>query len=163
MESISPNHSRYQQIYSQVEDCLVKTEVATFKFGLQPNCPLFSSLSKSKPKCKMSYYKRWTNIRLIGGRTSYSWEYQECEQEYLKSLRSNSENKKTKKITKKDHKPLKTKCFKGVNIVFLKPVYNILLQIKDKPYFKWPTMLVGDPSKRNQKLKYTSQGPWTFD
>ncbi|KAM7478284.1 hypothetical protein LguiA_026497 [Lonicera macranthoides] len=73
-ESIRQNRSRYWWIYSQVEDCLVGKAVATLKFGLPPNCQLFSSLSKSKPKCKMSYYQMWTNIRLIGGSTNHSWE-----------------------------------------------------------------------------------------
>jgi len=31
-------------------------------------------------------------------------------------------------------------------------VYQVLKKIKNQPYFKWPTKMGGDPSKRNQSL-----------
>ena len=39
-----------------------------------------------------------------------------------------------------------------VNTVFRKPVYQVLEKIKNKPFFKWPNKMGGDPMKHNQSL-----------
>ena len=39
-----------------------------------------------------------------------------------------------------------------VNSLFKEPIYQILEKIKNKPYFKWPNKMGGDPSKRNQSF-----------
>ena len=39
-----------------------------------------------------------------------------------------------------------------VNIVFREPMHQVLKQIKNEPYFKWPNKMSGDPSRRNQSL-----------
>ena len=39
-----------------------------------------------------------------------------------------------------------------VNTVFREPVHQILENIKNEPYFKWPNKMGGDPMKRNQSL-----------
>ena len=36
-----------------------------------------------------------------------------------------------------------------VSSVFKEPVHQILKKIKNKPYFKWPKQMGGDPTKRN--------------
>ncbi|XP_075663320.1 uncharacterized protein LOC142632884 [Castanea sativa] len=43
----------------------------------------------------------------------------------------------------------------GVNVVFKEPVHKIIERIKNKPYFKRPNKMAGDPSWRNQNLYYT--------
>ena len=35
--------------------------------------------------------------------------------------------------------------------MFKEPIYRILPQIKDKPYFVWPPKMGGDPAKRESK------------
>ena len=39
-----------------------------------------------------------------------------------------------------------------VNAVFREPVRQVLEKIKNKPFFKWPNKMAGDPTKRNQSL-----------
>ena len=39
-----------------------------------------------------------------------------------------------------------------VNSLFKEPVYQILEKIKNELYFKWPSKMGGDPSRRNQSL-----------
>ena len=39
-----------------------------------------------------------------------------------------------------------------VSIVFKEPFHQILEKIKAKPYFKWPNIMGGDPTKCNQGL-----------
>ena len=36
-----------------------------------------------------------------------------------------------------------------VDTIFKEPIYRFLNQIKDKDYFKWPSKMIGDPSKRD--------------
>ena len=40
----------------------------------------------------------------------------------------------------------------AVNTVFREPVHQVLEKIKNKPYFKWPNKMSGDPLRRNQSL-----------
>ena len=42
-----------------------------------------------------------------------------------------------------------------VNVTFKEPVHRIIDQIKNKPYFRWPNKIGGDPSRRNQNLYCT--------
>ena len=39
-----------------------------------------------------------------------------------------------------------------VNIVFRKLVHQVLKKIKNKPYFKWPNKMGGNPLRLNQSL-----------
>ena len=39
-----------------------------------------------------------------------------------------------------------------VNAVFQEPIHQVLENIKNKPFFKWPNKMAGDPMKRNQNL-----------
>ena len=39
-----------------------------------------------------------------------------------------------------------------VNTVFREPVHQVLKKIKNKPFFKWPNKMGGDPMKCNQSL-----------
>ena len=39
-----------------------------------------------------------------------------------------------------------------VNVMFKEPVHKIVDRIKNKPYFRWPNKMGGDPSWRNQSL-----------
>ena len=48
-----------------------------------------------------------------------------------------------------------TQCAKGINLTFKEPVYKILERIKNKPYFRWPRKIGGDPARRNQSLYCT--------
>ena len=40
----------------------------------------------------------------------------------------------------------------AVNVVFREPVQQVLEKVKNEPFFKWPSKMVGDSSKRNQNL-----------
>ncbi|XP_030964678.1 uncharacterized protein LOC115985934 [Quercus lobata] len=39
-----------------------------------------------------------------------------------------------------------------VNAIFREPVQQVLEKVKNEPFFKWPSKMAGDPSKRNQNL-----------
>ncbi|XP_065624891.1 uncharacterized protein LOC136065517 [Quercus suber] len=39
-----------------------------------------------------------------------------------------------------------------VNTVFKEPVHQVLEKIKNEPFFKWPSKMVGNPERRNHNL-----------
>ena len=42
-----------------------------------------------------------------------------------------------------------------VNVAFKELVHKIVERIKNKPYFRWPNKMRGDPTRRNQNLYFT--------
>jgi hypothetical protein len=50
--------------------------------------------------------------------------------------------------------PIMKESFEAVNTTFKEPIFKILPQIKDKPYFVWPPKMAGDPASRESKPFY---------
>ena len=40
----------------------------------------------------------------------------------------------------------------AVNAVFREPMQQVLEKVKNEPFFKWPSKMAGDSSKRNQRI-----------
>ncbi|XP_065633529.1 uncharacterized protein LOC136069190 [Quercus suber] len=40
----------------------------------------------------------------------------------------------------------------AVNTIFKEPVHQVLEKVKNKPFFKWPNKMVGNPERRNHNL-----------
>ncbi|XP_028120889.1 uncharacterized protein LOC114318231 [Camellia sinensis] len=49
----------------------------------------------------------------------------------------------------------KSKSHEAVVTAFKEPIYRILEKIKREPFFIWPPKMMGDPARRNQKLRCT--------
>uniref|UniRef100_A0A2N9IQL1 Reverse transcriptase domain-containing protein n=1 Tax=Fagus sylvatica TaxID=28930 RepID=A0A2N9IQL1_FAGSY len=47
--------------------------------------------------------------------------------------------------------PVTRESFQAINTAFKEPIFKILPQIKNKPYFVWPAKLGGDPASRESK------------
>ena len=58
-----------------------------------------------------------------------------------KQQKGAEEAKEAKKPWRKEPNGKGKKNLKGINMVFKDPIYKILPQIKNKPYFKWPPKL----------------------
>ena len=41
----------------------------------------------------------------------------------------------------------------GINMVFREPIHKLIARIRDKPYFKKPEPMGGDPKRRNQRWR----------
>ena len=41
----------------------------------------------------------------------------------------------------------------GINVVFKKPIHKLIARIRDKPYFKKPKPMGGDPKRCNQRRR----------
>ncbi|GFZ01236.1 hypothetical protein Acr_14g0008710 [Actinidia rufa] len=54
--------------------------------------------------------------------------------------------------------PYETRAKQGINVVFKEPIYKLLTRIKDKPYFKKPEPMGGDPKRRNQHWRCSYYG-----
>ncbi len=51
----------------------------------------------------------------------------------------------------KQSEPVIKESFEAINTTFKEPIFRILPQIKNKPYFVWPTKMGGDPAFRESK------------
>jgi hypothetical protein len=47
--------------------------------------------------------------------------------------------------------PVTKESFEAINTTFKEPIFRILPQIKDKPYFVWPAKMGGDSASRESK------------
>ena len=59
----------------------------------------------------------------------------------------------TTKVQRKFRQPksVTKESFEAINTTFKEPIFRILPQIKDKPYFVWPAKMAGDPAFRESK------------
>jgi hypothetical protein len=51
----------------------------------------------------------------------------------------------------KQSEPITRESFQAIDTTFKEPIFRILPQIKDKPYFVWPTKMGGDPIFKESK------------
>ncbi|GFS40182.1 hypothetical protein Acr_00g0066980 [Actinidia rufa] len=54
--------------------------------------------------------------------------------------------------------PYETRVKQGINVVCKEPIYKLLARIRDKPYFKKPEPMGGDPKRRNQSWRCSYHG-----
>ncbi|GFS31847.1 hypothetical protein Acr_00g0019520 [Actinidia rufa] len=54
--------------------------------------------------------------------------------------------------------PYESRTKQGINVVFKEPIYKLLARIRDKPYFKKPEPMGGDPKRRNQCWRCSYHG-----
>ncbi|GFS38479.1 hypothetical protein Acr_00g0057730 [Actinidia rufa] len=62
------------------------------------------------------------------------------------------------KRRKEGSSPYETRAKQGINVVFKEPIYKLLPRIRDKPYFKKPEPIGGDPKRRNQRWRCSYYG-----
>ena len=118
---------------------------STFRMGLPENSGLRESLTKKPPE----------GIRQLMRRIE---EYKRLEDDWLQS------KGKAPMMTRPRQAGFPFKPRGGptiqepatqmgeVNVTFKEPVHRILNRIKHEPYFRWPSKMVRDPSRRNQSL-----------
>ena len=67
-------------------------------------------------------------------------------------MREENGGKKNKSDDKEGDKKPCSDAFKGVNMIFNKPIHKIMFEIKDKQFFKRPKPIGNDPSKRDETI-----------
>ncbi|XP_038716697.1 uncharacterized protein LOC120010074 [Tripterygium wilfordii] len=145
-ESLRAYTARYSDTYAGIEDCDERTAVATFRLGLPRDYKLRESLTMAPPKSMVTLQDRINQyVKLEEDKQG---DRQFASQEGTKKENKKFEKKNGKeKDSKKDPKPT---SYEAVKTIFKDPIFLILPQIVDKPYFRWPNKMSGDSSTRNQ-------------
>ena len=149
-ESVKAYSERYWEMFNEIDDNFDEIAFNTFKVGLPTKHGLRKSLT-GKPVTslrrlmdKVDKYKRIEDDQLQWkGKTKVIPQ----ERQDFKSDRYNNNRPRRDYVGQSGFVNIQV-----VNTVFREPVRKVLQKIKNKPFFKWPNKMAGDPAKRNQNL-----------
>jgi hypothetical protein len=131
-----------------VDGCTEEIVVKTFKLGLDPDSELRQNLIRRPAKSMRD---------LISRIEQFVW----VEDDQIKTrailVQHRPPRKPTRVEQKKPEPPIKSRRhfpqprnLGGIHTIFNEPIYRIMAEIKNEPFFSWPTPLGRDPSRRNQ-------------
>ena len=147
-ESIRSYSKRYWETYNEIEECSEEMAVASYKLGLAPGERLWEALTLDPP----------TGLRELMSRVEMfarlEDDVREAEKAEVKSVRGENPAKRKKEGSGS----YESRTKQGINVVFKEPIYKLLARIRDKPYFKKPQPMGGDPRRRNQRWKCSYHG-----
>ncbi|XP_028115149.1 uncharacterized protein LOC114313037 [Camellia sinensis] len=124
--------------------------VMSFKHGLRPKSKLRQSLTKRPAtalknlRARIEQYARLEDDQI-------PIEVASAEQITRHKKRTNRGEHRGIAVNEVD----KSKSHEAVVTVFKEPINRILEKIKREPFFVWPPKMLGDPARRNQKLRCT--------
>ncbi|XP_075670378.1 uncharacterized protein LOC142640174 [Castanea sativa] len=146
-ETLKTYFDRYWEIFNEIDGDFDEVENNTFKVGLPTNHDLRKFLTKKpiRSVCRLmdriDEYKRVEEDQQQGkGKAKVITQ----EMRDFRSDRYNN-NRPRKDFSGQSGSTLP----QAVNTVFREPVHQLLEKIRKEPYFKWPTKMAGDPTKRN--------------
>ena len=152
-ESLKSYSSRYWEVYNEVDSGTEEMAIKTFKQGLDPESELRHSLSKRPTKSMrdlMSRIEQYVQVEENQARTRAT-----STQSWLPRKPANVEQRKAELLAKNLTRLPRPRELGGIHTVFNESIYHIMAEIKNEPFFIWPTPLGGDPSKRDPN-KYCS-------
>ncbi|XP_028058698.1 uncharacterized protein LOC114262532 [Camellia sinensis] len=124
--------------------------VLSFKHGLHPESKLRQSLTKRPAttlkdlRARIEQYARLEDDQIpieVASAEQTAWHKKRTDRGEHRGIAVNEMDK--------------SKSHDAVMTVFKEPIYRILEKIKREPFFVWPPKMLGDPARRNQKLRYT--------
>nr|XP_023890961.1 uncharacterized protein LOC112003025 [Quercus suber] len=147
-ETLRDYAGRYWELYNEIGGGNEKIAASTFRMGLPEESGLRESLTKKPPE----------DMRQLMRRIE---EYKRLEDDRMQS-------KGKAQVTDRPRQGGFQQRTRGnlriqepiapvgeVNMTFKEPVHKIVDKIKHEPYFRWPTRMAGDPTRRNQNLYCT--------
>ncbi|GFZ19655.1 hypothetical protein Acr_28g0003600 [Actinidia rufa] len=142
-ESIRNYSKRYWKTYNEIEECSEEMAVASYKLGLTPGDRLWENLTLDPP---------------TGLRVEMFARLEDDVRESKKAEGKLGGAEASVKRRKDGSNPYETRARQGINVVFKEPIYKLLARIRDKPYFKKPESMGGDPKRRNQRWRCSYHG-----
>ncbi|XP_028069011.1 uncharacterized protein LOC114271597 [Camellia sinensis] len=143
---------RYWEEYNDLEEnvCNEQMAIMSFKHGLRPE----SKLRQSLTKCPA------TALKDLRARIE-QYAHLEDDQIPIEVALAEQTTRHKKRTDRGEHRGItvneidKSKSHEAVVTVFKEPIYRILEKIKREPFFVWLPKMLGDPARRNQKLRCT--------
>ena len=148
-ESLKSYSTRYWETYNEINSCGEDIAVRQFRFSLSVGSKLRQSLTKKPPPTMtdlMSKIEQHVRVEEDGPQSQKQTDVSTPapkKPDQADSSRAPRKSKQSEPITKGS--------FEAVNTTFKEPIFKILPQIKDKPYFVWPPKMGGDPAFRESK------------
>jgi hypothetical protein len=145
-ESLKSYSARYWETYNDIDWCGEDVAISQFRFGLPVGSKLRQSLAKKPPPNMsnlMSRIEQHVCVEEDGLQPRKQSDDNVVAQK--KSVQPES-SRAQRKPNQPD--PITRESFQAINTTFKEPIFRILPQIKNKPYFVWPAKMGGDPASR---------------
>ena len=155
-ESLKDYSARFWETYNDIDGCAEDTALQAFKLGLPPSTGLRQSLTKRPPtilKKLMDRVEWFVRVEEDGGNTNALISEVPVPLAPVPSPNPRAQGRISQapkaSSAPTSNAPLSCKAFQTV---FKEPIHRLLDKIKGKPFFMWPSKLIGDPAVRNQNL-----------
>uniref|UniRef100_A0A2N9H5X7 Integrase catalytic domain-containing protein n=1 Tax=Fagus sylvatica TaxID=28930 RepID=A0A2N9H5X7_FAGSY len=141
---------RFWETYNDIDGCAEDTALQAFKLGLPPSTGLRQSLTKRPPttlKKLMDRVERFVRVEEDGGSTNAVILEVPIPPAPVPSPSARSQGRMSQapKISSSPTSYAPPSC-KAFQTVFKEPIHRLLDKIKGKPFFMWPSKLIGDPA-----------------
>ena len=148
-ESVKAYAKRYWEMFNEIDGNFDEVAIKTFKVGLPPEHGLRKSLT-GKPV---------TSLRQLMDRVDKYKRIEDDQQQgkgkdkvIPQERRDFMSDRYNNNRPRRDYIEQSGSNNQVVGVVFREPVHQVLEKIKNKPFFKWPNKMVGNPEKRNHNL-----------
>jgi hypothetical protein len=150
-ESLKDYSARFWETYNDIDACAEDTALQAFKLGLPSSTGLRISLTKRPPttlKKLMDRVERFVRVEEDGGNTNAVVSEAPVSPPISRPQARITQTPKARSASTSYAAP----SYKAFQTVFKEPIHRLLDKIKGKPFFVWPSKLIGDPEVRNQNL-----------
>ena len=141
----------YSTRFWEIDGCAEDTALQAFKLGLPPSTGLRQSLAKRPPttlKKLMDRVEQFVRVEEDGGNTNAMISKVAVSPPISRPQARTSQVPKARSAPTSYAPP----SYKAFQTVFKEPIHRLLDKIKEKPFFVWPSKLIGDPEVWNQNL-----------
>uniref|UniRef100_A0A2N9ENB8 Uncharacterized protein n=1 Tax=Fagus sylvatica TaxID=28930 RepID=A0A2N9ENB8_FAGSY len=145
-ESLKSYSARYWETYNEIDRCGEDVAISQFRFGLPVGSKLRQSLAK-KPPPDMSNLMSRIEQHVRVEEDGLQPQKQSGDNVVVQKKSAQPETSRAQRNPKQSG-PVTRESFQAINTTFKEPIFKILPQIKNKPYFAWPARLNGDPASR---------------
>uniref|UniRef100_A0A2N9JAP2 RNase H type-1 domain-containing protein n=1 Tax=Fagus sylvatica TaxID=28930 RepID=A0A2N9JAP2_FAGSY len=145
-ESLKSYSARYWETYNEIDRCGEDVAISQFRFGLPVGSKLRQSLAK-KPPPDMSNLMSRIEQHVRVEEDGLQPQKQSGDNVVVQKKSAQPETSRAQR-NPKQLGPVTRESFQAINTTFKEPIFKILPQIKNKPYFAWPARLNGDPASR---------------
>ena len=141
---------RYWEMFNEIDGDFDEVAIRTFKVSLPSEHGLRKSLT-GKPV---------TSLRQLMDRVDKYKRIEDDQQQgkgkakvIPQEMRNFRSDRYSNNWQKRDYvEQSRSNSTQVVGAVFREPVHQVLEEIKNEPFFKWPNKMVGNPEKRNRNL-----------
>ena len=130
-------------MYNEIEDCLEKLDVVSYKLGLTLGEKLWENLTLNPPTNLWDFMSR---VKM------FNWLEDDVRQAE-RATRSSSQGDGSFKKQRESLEDYESCMRQGIYVIFKEPIYKFLARIRDKLYFKKLEPLGGEPKRCNQRWK----------